>query len=73
MEWLEWVKIRGPIGGPRMDYYFTTLCMLIATLNPNAKEINPEDYAPQWLKVGESSGIDFITPWIDRYGGDEEE
>lgn len=67
---MEWITIRGPIGGPRQDYYQANLAMHAG--GPYEKSVPFKDFMMPWLKPGEVNVSEFITPWIDDGDDDEE-
>jgi hypothetical protein len=46
--WMEWLSIRGPIGGPRTDFYTSYLAM--HTSGPHAKEVPIAQFKMPWIK-----------------------
>jgi len=48
LAWLEWMKIRGPIGGVRQDYYTSFLAMHAG--KPYTTEVSLSDFAMPWVK-----------------------
>lgn len=44
--WLEWAKIRGPVGGPRRDWYYANLAYYSG--KPLSKDAMPDDLLPYW-------------------------
>lgn len=48
--WMVWAAIRGPIGGPRQDWYHSHLAMYAGKPYPEGHEVNSEDFLPYWAK-----------------------
>jgi hypothetical protein len=66
-EWMEWVNIRGPVGGPRDDYYVAFLAQQSAMWK-NPKHGEFENFMMPWLRPAETDVSHFIRPWIDTRG-----
>lgn len=49
LAWMEWASVRGPIGGPRADFYTSYLAMHIRASQPGAGDRSAEDYKMPWL------------------------
>lgn len=47
LAWLEWLSIRGPIGGPRTDFYTSFLAMHLA--GSRGKEASVAEYKMPWI------------------------
>ena len=48
MGWMVWAGIRGPIGGPRQDWYHANLAMYAG--KPWPEEVDQDDFLPYWAK-----------------------
>ena len=50
MGWMVWAAIRGPIGGPRQDWYHANLAMYAGKPYPEDYEASYMDFLPHWAK-----------------------
>ena len=59
MEWLAWLKLRGPVGGPREDYYNAFLALHSSPATDKRRYL--KDYYPPWTPP-ESLESEFDEP-----------
>lgn len=48
--WMEWAKIRGPVGGPRRDWYHANLTMHAGKPYPADSNLSDGDFLPYWAQ-----------------------
>jgi hypothetical protein len=53
---MVWAAIRGPIGGPRRDFYASFLAMHAG--KPHDTEVSQSDFMPPWVKSEEDDDED---------------
>lgn len=47
---MEWAKIRGPVGGPRRDWYHANLAMYAGRPYPEDSKLSEVDFLPYWAQ-----------------------
>lgn len=50
LAWMEWMSIRGPIGGPRTDFYTSYLAMQIRAAQSSG-ELSLDNFKMPWVKL----------------------
>jgi hypothetical protein len=61
LEWQEWVKVRGPVGGPRSDAYAWWMAV---HAQPWGKDTDFTRMVMPWLRPGVDVAP-YVTPWLD--------
>lgn len=48
LEWMEWMSVRGPIGGPRADFHTSFLAMHSRAAHQGG-ELSVDDFRMPWV------------------------